>query len=72
MLRRYFLFVFLLLFVGCKSTYVHEGKVVPHNEYKHYYVVKDQGPHKNVQEHVETVTDKIKNVFKKKQILLLL
>tara|TARA_R100000908_G_C3727021_1_gene127726 strand:- start:32 stop:550 length:519 start_codon:yes stop_codon:yes gene_type:complete len=65
---KYFLFVFLMLFVGCKSSTIHEGKVIPHDEYKHYYVVKDQGTHKNVQEKVETVTDKIKKVFKKKPV----
>lgn len=61
---RYIFFAFLLL-VGCSTPAVKEGKVIPHNEYKHYYVVKDQGTDQNVQEKVETVTDKIKKVFKK-------
>lgn len=65
---RYLSFAVLLLFVGCKSSTIHEGKVIPHSEYKHYYVVKDQGPDKNVQEQAKTVTDKIKKIFSKKEV----
>ena len=65
---RYLSFAVLLLFVGCKSSTIHEGKVIPHDEYKHYYVVKDQGTHKNVQEQAKTVTDKIKKIFSKKEV----
>ena len=67
MFYRYVVFVILLL-VGCSTPAVKEGKVIPHDEYKHYYVVKDQGTDQNVQEKVETVTDKIKKVFKKDPI----
>jgi len=62
---RFFLFLTVLL-VGCKTSDINQGKVIPHDEYDQYYVVKEQGTDKNVQENVESITDKVKNVFKKK------
>ena len=60
------LFVLLvLLLCGCQSSDINQGKVIPHDEYKHYYVVKEQGPDKDIGEKVDTVADKIKKVFKK-------
>lgn len=50
---------------GCQSSDINQGKVIPHDEYKHYYVVKEQGPDKDIGEKVDTVADKIKKVFKK-------
>ena len=67
---RVFLFLLFIFLVGCKSSYINEGKVIPDKEYKHYYVLQEQGTDKDVQEKVETVTDKIKNVFKKKPVNL--
>jgi len=55
----------LLLLCGCKSSDINQGKVISHDEYKHYYVVKDQGTDKDIGEKVDTVADKIKKVFKK-------
>ena len=60
-----FLSFFLLVCCGCKSTHVNQGKVIPHDEYEHYYVVKDEGTDKDIQEQVVSFTDKVKNVFKK-------
>jgi len=56
------------LLLGCKSTYVHEGKVIPDKEYKHYYVLQDQGTDKDLGEKVKTVKDKVTSVFKKKPV----
>ena len=55
----------LILLCGCKSSDINQGKVISHDEYKHYYVVKDQGTDKDIGEKVDTVADKIKKVFKK-------
>ena len=60
-----FLSFFLLVCCGCKSTHVNQGKVIPHDEYEHYYVVKDEGTDKDIQEQVVSFSDKVKNVFKK-------
>jgi len=60
------LFVLLvLLLCGCQSSDINQGKVIHHDDYKHYYVVKDQGTDKDIGEKVDTVADKIKKVFKK-------
>lgn len=55
----------LILLCGCKSSDINQGKVISHDEYKHYYVVKEEGPDKDIGEKVDTVADKIKKVFKK-------
>ena len=55
----------ILMLGGCQSSDINQGKVIPHDEYKHYYVVKEQGPDKDIGEKVDTVADKIKKVFKK-------
>ena len=55
----------LILLCGCKSSDINQGKVIPHDNYKHYYVVKDQGTDKDIG---ETVADKIKKVFKKEPV----
>jgi len=61
------LFVLLvLLLCGCQSSDINQGKVIHHDDYKHYYVVKEEGPDKDIGEKVDTVADKIKKVFKKK------
>ena len=60
------LFILLLILLcGCKSSDINQGKVISHDEYKHYYVVKEEGPDKDIGEKVDTVADKIKKVFKK-------
>jgi len=56
----------ILMLGGCQSSDINQGKVIPHDKYKHYYVVKDLGPDKDIGEKVDTVADKIKKVFKKK------
>ena len=58
----------LLLLCGCKSSDINQGKVIPHDEYKHYYVVKEEGPDKDIGEKVDTVADKIKKVFKREPV----
>ena len=58
----------LILLCGCKSSDINQGKVIPHDNYKHYYVVKDQGTDKDIGEKVDTVADKIKKVFKKEPV----
>ena len=61
------LFILSLIFLcGCKSSDINQGKVISHDEYKHYYVVKEEGPDKDIGEKVDTVADKIKKVFKGK------
>jgi hypothetical protein len=65
MSRLLLLILISFIFFGCKSTDIHEGKVISHEEYDQYYVVKEQGTDKNIQEKVETFTDKFKKVFKK-------
>tara|TARA_R100001463_G_scaffold106973_1_gene161572 strand:- start:201 stop:695 length:495 start_codon:yes stop_codon:yes gene_type:complete len=65
MSRLLLLILISFIFLGCKSTDIHEGKVIHHDEYDQYYVVKEQGTDKNIQEKVETFTDKVKKVFKK-------
>jgi len=65
MSRWLLLLLISFIFFGCKSTDIHEGKVIHHDEYDQYYVVKEQGTDKNIQEKVETFTDKVKKVFKK-------
>lgn len=59
------LFVLSVFLCGCKSTDINQGKVIHHDDYKHYYVVKEQGTDKDIEEKVDTVADKIKKVFKK-------
>jgi len=60
------LFVLLvLLLCGCQSSDINQGKVIHHDDYKHYYVVKEEGPDRDIGEKVDTVADKIKKVFKK-------
>jgi hypothetical protein len=58
----------IILLCGCKSSHINEGKVLSHDEYKHYYVVKEQGTDKDIGERVDTVTEKIKKVFKKEPV----
>ena len=58
----------LILLCGCKSSDINQGKVISHDEYKHYYVVKDQGTDKDIGEKVDTVADKIKKVFKREPV----
>ena len=58
----------LLLLCGCKSSDINQGKVISHDEYKHYYVVKEEGPDKDIGEKVDTVADKIKKVFKREPV----
>ena len=60
--------VLFILLVGCKTSYINQGKVIPHDDYEHYYVVKEQGTDKDVQESVESISDKVKKVFKKKPV----
>ena len=64
---RLLLFLLLIFLIGCKSSYINEGKVIPDKEYKHYYVLSDQGTDQDVQEKVKTVTNKIKNAFANKK-----
>ena len=59
------LVLLVLLLCGCQSSDINQGKVIHHDDYKHYYVVKDQGTDKDIGEKVDTVADKIKKVFKK-------
>ena len=68
MFRKVLLGLLFVLFVGCKSSYINEGKVIHHDDYDHYYIVKEQGTDKNIEEKVETITDKVKSVFKKKPV----
>lgn len=68
MLRWLLFLLIILFFFGCKSSDIHKGKVIPAEKYSHYYVIKEQDTDKNVQEKVETFTDKIKNVFKKEPV----
>ena len=68
MLARLVLFLFLIFLLGCKSSYIHEGKVIPHDDYKHYYVLQEQGTDKDIGEKVETVKNKVTGVFKKKPV----
>ena len=58
----------LILLCGCKSSDINQGKVISHDEYKHYYVVKEEGPDKDIGEKVDTVADKIKKVFKREPV----
>jgi hypothetical protein len=58
----------IILLCGCKSSHINEGKVLSHDEYKHYYVVKEQGTDKDIGERVDTVAEKIKKVFKKEPV----
>jgi len=55
----------LIILCGCQSSDINQGKVIHHDDYKHYYVVKEQGTDKDIKEKVDTVADKIKKVFKK-------
>ena len=58
----------IILLCGCKSSHINEGKVLSQDEYKHYYVVKEQGTDKDIGERVDTVAEKIKKVFKKEPV----
>ena len=64
---RLFVLLVLLLCV-CQSSDINQGKVIHHDDYKHYYVVKEEGPDKDIGEKVDTVADKIKKVFKREPV----